>query len=155
MSVRLPSLRLVASTAAIALAASLALAFSRPVSMQVDGRRIMTDVAPVTVGSEVYLPVRALSAAVGGRTSYDARTGEVTVRRGADTLRLRVGEKRALLNGVPYELGGAPFTVHGRALVRGRDLALAFGSDLSYDAGRGRIDLRTPGGVVAGAPDSN
>lgn len=153
MSTPLPSLRLVLATAAIALAASLAFAFSKPTDVSVDGQRVQSDVAPVTAGGVVYLPVRAVTAAAGARASYDARSGELIVRRGGDVLRMRLGQRRAYLNGAPIELSQAPFTVHGRAMMRGRDLAAALGSTYRYDARRDRVDVRTPGAVVAGAPD--
>jgi hypothetical protein len=135
----LPSLRLFLGTAVVS----------------VDGQRVLSDVAAVTVGGSVYLPVRAVTEAAGARTTYDAKTGDLVVRRGADTLRMRVGDRVASLNGNPIRLTHAPFTVRGRAMVRGTDLASALGSAVSYDARRGRIDVRTPGAVFAGAPDDS
>jgi hypothetical protein len=149
----LPSLRLLALTTAVALTASVGFAISRPTVVNVDGQRIISDVAPVTAGGSVFLPLRAVTEAAGARTFYDARTGDLVVRRGADTLRMRVGERHAILNGNAIELSEAPFTVRGRAMVPGRDLASALGSSVKYDARRGRVDVHTPGAVVAGAPD--
>jgi len=149
----LPSLRLLLGTAVVATIASLAFAVSRPAIVSVDGQRVLSDVAPVTTGGTIYLPLRAVTEAAGARTTYDARSGDLLVRRGPDTLRMRVGDRHASLNGNPIELAVAPFTVRGRAMVRGTDLAAALGSSLSYDARRGRIDVHTPGAVVAGAPD--
>jgi hypothetical protein len=149
----LPSFRLLAMTFAVALTASLALAVSRPTIVNVDGQRVVSDVGPVSAGGNIYLPVRAVTDAVGARTSYDERTGSLIVRRGADTLRMRVGDRHATLNGTAIELSHAPFTVRGRAMVPGRDLASALGSSVQYDARRGRVDVHTPGAVVAGAPD--
>jgi hypothetical protein len=103
----------------------------------------------------VYLPVRAVTEAAGARTSYDPRSGDVTVRRGNDVLRMRVGDRHAELNGTPIQLTHAPFTVRGRAMVRGSDLAAALSSSVRYDPGRNRVDLRTPGAFVAGAPDDS
>jgi hypothetical protein len=131
------------------------LAISRPMVVSVDGQRIVSDVAAVTASDGIYLPLRAVSEAAGGRTSYDARTGDLIVRRGADTLRMRVGDRHANLNGTPIELSNAPFNVHGRAMVRGTDLARALGSSLRYDRRGDRVDVRTPGAVVAGAPEDN
>ena len=153
MKAPLPSFRLLAGTTAIATIAALALAVSRPTVVTVDGQRIVSDVPAVSARDGVYLPLRAVSEAAGARTSYDARTGELIVRRGADTLRMRVGERRASLNGSAIRLTQAPFNVRGRAMVRGTDLAAALGSSLRFDGPRNRVDLRTPGAVVAGAPE--
>ena len=140
-------------TAGIALTASLALALSQPAILDVDGQRVVSDVSPVTTGGVAYLPLRAVSEAAGAVMSFDARTSEVTLRRGSDVLKLKLGDRSATLDGRPIELKNAPFTVHGRAMVRGSDVALALASAVKYDAVRGRIDVRTPGAVVAGVPD--
>jgi hypothetical protein len=149
----LPSWRLIAGTAFIATIASLSLAFSQVAILDVDGQRVVSDVAPVTTGTVAYLPLRAVAEAAGATTSFDPRTNELTVRRGSDALTLKLGTREATLDGRPVMLKTAPFTLHGRAMVRAADVALALASAVKYDAARGRIDVRTPGAVVAGAPD--
>lgn len=153
MNRRLPSLRLVLVTAATALVASLALVVSRPAVINVDGQRIVSDVAPVTAGGVAYLPLRAVTDASGAETTYDAATGAIVVKHGAEVLRMQVGDRHATLNGNHLLLAHAPFTVRGRAMVRGADISLALGSAVKYDERRARVDVRTPGAVVAGAPD--
>ena len=140
-------------TAGIALTASLALALSQPAILDVDGQRVVSDVSPVTTAGVAYLPLRAVSDAAGAETSFDARTDELTIRRGTAVLTMKIGERKATLDGRPIELKNAQFTVHGRAMVRGSDVALALASAVKYDAVRGRIDVHTPGAVVAGVPD--
>jgi hypothetical protein len=140
-------------TAGIALIASLSLALSQPAVLDVDGQRVVSDVSPVTTGSVAYLPLRAVAEAAGAATNFDPRTSELTVRRGTDVLTMKLGQRAATLDGRPVLLKTAPFTVHGRAMVRGADVALALSSAVKYDAVRGRIDVRTPGAVVAGVPD--
>jgi hypothetical protein len=148
-----PSWRLLAGTAGIALTASLALALSQPAILDVDGQRIVSDVAPVTTGNVAYLPLRAVSEAAGAQTTFDPRTDSLTVRRGTAVLTMKIGDRVASLDGRTIELKSAPFTVHGRAMVRSADVALALSSAVKYDAVRGRIDVHTPGAVVAGVPD--
>jgi hypothetical protein len=139
----------------VALLASISLAVSRPATLDVDGQRVVADVAPVTAGGAAYLPLRAVGDAAGAQTSFDARTGTIVVRSRNDTVVLTVGERRANLDGRPITLAHAPFVVHGRVMVRGSDIALALDSAVRYDVRRGSIDVRTPGAVVAGAPDDS
>jgi hypothetical protein len=136
-----------------ALAASLALALSTPATISVDGQRLGSDVAPVTTPSGAYLPLRAVSDAAGARTSYDAQSGRITVRRGADVLAMHIGTTAANLNGHRVTLANAPFVVRGRVLVSGSTIARAFGSTVRYDVRHDRVVVRTPGVVVAGAAD--
>src|ERR1700680_4461540 len=149
-----PSGRLIAITAATALAASLALVLSTPATIVVDGQRLAADVAPVTtLDGSTFLPLRVMADAAGAQTAYDHATGEIVVRRGTDVLVLRPGTTAARSNGHRLTLAHAPFTVHARIMVAGATLADAFGSTVRYDAKHGRVIVRTPGVVVAGAAD--
>jgi hypothetical protein len=149
----LPSARLVLGTAAAAAVASLSVAVSTPATMSVDGQRIVADVAPVTTVGGAYLPIRAISEATGGTTAFDEASRTVTVRRGHDVLTLKLGERQAVINGRHVTLARAPFTVRGRAMVPSSVIADAFGSSVRYDPRQAKVDVRTPGVIVAPFPD--
>lgn len=153
MKLPLPSGKLVAGTAATAAVASVCLAVSTPATMSVDGQRITADVAPVTTATAAYLPIRAISEATGGSATFDESARTIVVRRGADVLKLRLGDRIARLNGKRIVLSRAPFTVRGRAMVPSAIVADAFGSSVRYDARQAKVDVRTPGVIVAPFPD--
>ncbi len=140
-------------TAAVAAVASLSLAVSTPATMTVDGQRIEADVAPVTAGGHAYLPIRAVAEATGGVASFDEANRAITVRRGRDLLTLKLGERTAIFNGRRITLAHAPFTVRGRAMVPSGVIADALGSSVKYDERTAKVDVHTPGVVVAPFPD--
>ncbi len=148
-----PSPRLLIVTAASALVGSLSLALSTPATISVDGQRVASDVAPVTTPGGAYLPLRAIADAAGAETSFDARSGTIVVRRGTDVLVMHAGSTAATRNGKRITLAHAPFTVAGRTMVATTTVAHAFGSTVRFDAKRGRVDVRTPGVVVAPVAD--
>jgi hypothetical protein len=121
--------------------------------MSVDGQRIVADVAPVTTAAAAYLPIRAITEATGGTATFDESNRTIAVRRGRDLLTLKLGEREAVLNGKRVMLAHAPFTVRGRAMVPSGIIADAFGSSVRYDARQAKVDVRTPGVVVAPLPD--
>ncbi len=149
----MPSTRLVLVTAGLATIASLSVAVSTPAEMSVDGQRIVADVAPVTTVGHAYLPIRAISEATGGVTTFDESTQKITVRRGPSVLTLKLGDRIALLDGKRLTLSHAPFTVRGRTMVPSGVIADAFGSSVRYDARHAKVDVRTPGVIVAPFPD--
>ncbi len=153
LSELVPDGRLIVATFVTALAASLALALSTPATISVDGQRLASDVAPVTTPAGAYLPLRAVSDAAGARTAYDAKSGQITVRRGTDVLAMHIGTTAANMNGHRVTLASAPFAVRGRVLVSSATIARAFGSSVRYDVRHDRVVVRTPGVVVAGAAD--
>ena len=149
----LPSTRLLLITAATATVASLSVAFATPPTINVDGQRIASDVAPVTTPGGTYLPLRAVSEAAGADTSFDASSRAIVVRRGTSVLTMHVGSATANLDGHTVTLASAPFTVRGRTMVASATIARAFGSTVRFDRKHGRVDVRTPGVVVAPVGD--
>ncbi len=144
MTYRRPSLRLLFLTAAIAMTASAFVAFSRPIDMVVDGEVVASDVPPVaTPGNHVYVPVRTLADALGAQTSIEGQN--IIVVRAGQSVRLRVGDVHATVNGMPLTLEHPPFRVRGRVMIGLRAVARAFGVHASYDARLARIAVMTPG----------
>ena len=148
----LPSRNTVFVTTLIATIASVMVAASQPPSLHIDGQKIASDVPPVTsLKGEAFVPLRPIAEAMGGEMAYDRKSGYVEVVRGQDRLRLRVGDKNATLNGDRLTLKHAPFSVRGRTMVGLNAIRRAFGSRVSYDPKRAKIDVMSPGMVEAGA----
>ena len=149
------SLRTLVVTAALSIAASTALAFSRPATIQIDGRRVASDVPPVVTANRQYLPLRAVTAQLGGHISYDKKTRAIIVVRGADRLKLHLGRQTAILNGKQVHLSHAPFAVRGRTMVAGPTIERALGSKVQYNPRKSTIDVVTADSSIdAEHPDS-
>ncbi|MGB8909261.1 MAG: copper amine oxidase N-terminal domain-containing protein [Candidatus Cybelea sp.] len=141
--------------AVAALAVSVLLALSRPIVMLVDGERVDSDVAPVTTSSsKAFVPLRSISDALGAETVADPKTGTVDVVLGGQSLRVRVGETRATLNGIPFTLKHAPFRVRGRVMIALDAVARALHVRARYDARNARIEVVTPGIGQAPGPEN-
>jgi len=139
-------IRRVLVVGAVALFASAWLAFSRPIEMLVDGERVDTDVPPVTTVSEkVFVPLRSVADALGAQTEVDSKNGVVDVVLGAQSLRVRVGDRRATVNGMAFTLKHSPFRVRGRVMVSLDAVARALHVHARYDARNARIEVVTPG----------
>jgi hypothetical protein len=140
------SWRAVASIAMLSLLVSAALAFSRPTVMLVNGQRVDSDVQPVTTArARAYVPLRSIADALGAETQIDGKTGKIAVVLGGQSLRLRVGDTHATLNGMPLTFKHAPFRVRGRVMIGLDAVARALNVRASYDSRNARIELTTPG----------
>ena len=149
------SLRSIIATAAIALGASTALAFSRPATIDIDGQRIHSDIPPVTTGQKAYLPLRAVTAGLGAQVSYNKKNGTILVVRGQERLKLRPGVRTATLNGHKVLLSAVPFTVRGRTMVAATTIEHALGPVVKYNARKARIDVFTTDTSVAADQNDN
>jgi uncharacterized membrane protein YqiK len=156
VSYRAPNWRTIVITAVAALLAAALLAFSRPVEILVDGRRVDSDVAPVTtVSDKVFVPLRSFARALGASTRVDEKTGRVEVVRGAQSLRIKIADTHASVNGVAVILKHAPFRVRGRVMIGLSVVADAFGVRVRYDPRTARVEAITPRTAPSPAPSSS
>ena len=147
---RRPGARAIVATICVAAIAAAMSALSNPVALRVDGHRMVSDVPPVTTPKGAYVPLRVVAESLGADANYDAKTGIIELVRANDTMRLRVGDHVATLNGKKMTLRAAPFSVRGRTMVALGTIARAFGTNVSYDRARAKIDVVEPGVDVPG-----
>ncbi len=146
MRYRRPSVRTMLLTAAFSGIAAASLAFSRPIGVMVDGQSVASDVPPIaTSDTKVYVSLRTLAEALGAEMVVNETSGDIYVVRGNQSLRLRVGDGRATLNGMPFTFHHAPFQVRGRVMVSLYAAARAFGVHATYDPRTAMIQVMTPG----------
>lgn len=144
-----------AAIAVAALGISVLLAFSRPIVMLVDGERVDSDVAPITTASsKAFVPLRSIADALGAETVADPKSGTVDVVLGGQSLRVRLGETHATLNGMPFTLKHAPFRVRGRVMIALDAVARALHVRARYDSRNARIEVVTPGIGQAPGPEN-
>ncbi len=75
----------------------------------------------------------------------DAKNETIHVVLGAQSLRVRVGDTHAAVNGIPFTLKHAPFRVRGRVMVSLDAVARALHVHAKYDPRNASIEVLTPG----------
>jgi len=157
ISPRFPKTRTVAATAAVAALSAALTSLSHPAALRVDGRRMVSDVPPVTTAKGAYVPLRVIAETLGASTNYDPKSGAIELIRNDDTMRLHVGDRTATLNGKKLTLRSAPFSVRGRTMVPLQVIAKALGAHVRYDTAHAQIDVLTSAGddTSAGAVTEN
>ena len=139
-----PAMQTLILTGVVALVASAMLALSHPAQLRIDGQRVESDVPPITTAAQrVFVPLRAVADALGAQTLVHGNN--VYIIRGKQSLRLRVGDRHATLNGMPLTLERPPFRVRGRVMIGIKALALALNVHIDYDPRTARINVLTPG----------
>jgi hypothetical protein len=153
LSPQFPSVRTILVTIGIAAVSAAVTSLSHPAVLSVDGQNMISDVPPVTTVKGAYVPLRAVAELLGADTNYDAKTGGIELVRAGDTLRFRVGDRVATLNGMPMTLKQAPFAVRGRTMVSLSAIERAFNTRVRYDTAHAQIDVMTAGTIEAGAQE--
>ncbi len=83
----------------------------------VDGEAITTDVAPVSKGGEVFVPIRFVTEYMGARVDWIETDRIAKITRGMDTVRIAEGEKMVRAGQDTLTLRHAPFLYRGRLMV--------------------------------------
>ncbi|MCG0238349.1 MAG: NlpC/P60 family protein [Firmicutes bacterium] len=135
-----------ASAAAILLIAPTPAAAAEPIRTYLNGRELTFDVPPQVENGRALVPVRGLLQPMGATVSWDDRTRTVAATLGDRSIRLRIDDRVAYVDGQPVVLDTAPRIRSGRTLVPLRFVSEGLGAWVNWDPELRAIaiDTRTP-----------
>ena len=116
-------------------------------NVTVNGREAAIDgfgSAPYSHNDTSMLPLRAVYEILGGSIGYDANTQYITATFLDTSMKVKVGETGAEINGAFATLNTAPVSESGTAYVPARAVADALGAELSWDGESQKITLVIP-----------
>jgi hypothetical protein len=120
-------------------------------TIQLDGKNVATDVAPyIDANSRTMVPVRFISEALGAEVGWDANSQTVTVTKGPTVIKLTIGSRQIITNGIATTMDTAAIVKDGRTFVPVRYIAEALGLTVSWDGATKTVFLTTSG--VASTP---
>jgi hypothetical protein len=101
--------------------------------MTVNGKVVQLDAAPEIVNGRTFLPLRAISEALGATVDYIADTQGITVVLGTNTIGLQIGNTSAVVNGTVMTLDAPPYIKNSRTMVPLRVIAEGLGATVEWD----------------------
>ncbi|MCG7406283.1 family 10 glycosylhydrolase [Paenibacillus sp. ACRRX] len=115
----------------------------------VDSKRLVSDVAPYLVpGKNVtMLPFRAIGEGLGADVTWNPSTRGVEFKKADKTIKLTLGEKRALVNGTNVSLEVGAEMKGGRTMVPLRFIGESLGVQVNWDPLLQTVSLVTGEGV--------
>lgn len=130
----LPAAPASAATASLASAAPAEAASSDAISINIDGRVIEANPAPVLRNGAVFVPLRGVLENLGAKLTYDAKDRGIDIVGNGRRVTLRVGQQTALIDLRIVPLSAAPLSIGGSAFVPLRALAEIFGYRVNWIA---------------------
>jgi hypothetical protein len=91
------------------------------------------EAAPVIKDGRTMVPLRFIGEAFGAEFTYDSVFKIIDINFGSDKIKMQIGKKTAIVNGVEIALDVAPFIVNGRTLVPIRFISETFGAEVIWD----------------------
>ncbi|MDR2357767.1 MAG: substrate-binding domain-containing protein [Oscillospiraceae bacterium] len=130
----------ISAVLALVLAASLCLglaptsAAAPAIALEIDGRAVASDAAPVVKGGRTLVPVRVITETLGASVSWNQSSKRVTVETAGYTVVFTIGSKNYTVNGASKTLDTPPEISNNRTLIPIRALAESIGAEVNYDA---------------------
>ena len=132
-------------------------AASDPITITLDGKTISTDADPVIVQNRTMVPVSAIVGALGGTSSWDQDSHTATFVKGSTTVKVTIGSKTAIVNGVSKGMDVAPQLVKvdnkggARTMVPLRFISEGFGYDVDWDNPTRTVIIKSPSNISSGS----
>lgn len=111
-----------------------AFAAGNSINLQVNGKTLPTDVAPIIKESRTLVPVRVISESLGADVEWNAAEQKVTVIKNDKVLELTLNSKEVLVNGSKLpELDVPPQLINNRTMVPIRVVSEALGAKVEWN----------------------
>jgi len=101
--------------------------------MTVNGNAVQIDAPAEIKNGRTFLPLRAISEALGATVEWIAETQGITVTLGDNTIGLQIGNTSAVVNGTVMTLDAAPYIKNNRTMVPFRLIAEGLGATVEWD----------------------
>jgi N-acetylmuramoyl-L-alanine amidase len=122
------------------------LAFCRdyPVSLQVDGAAVESDVPPVIIKERTLIPARAVFESMGATVDWDEDARLVEITMGTSDVKLTIDSKTAFVNGAEVQMDVPAMIVNDRTLIPVRFVAESLSCGVGWDDLSRTVSLTSP-----------
>lgn len=102
------------------------------ISINIDGRSVEANPAPILKNGAVLVPLRGVLESLGAVVNYDVQSSRIDIAQGSSVVSLRVGQNSAVVALKTVPLSAAPQLFDNRAFVPLRSLAEIFGYTVNW-----------------------
>lgn len=103
------------------------------IKIEIDGKNVISDVAPFINNERTLVPIRVISENLGYNVNWDNNSRKVTVKNNDKTIELFIGKKNVSVNGVDNSIDVAPMIKNERTFVPLRFISESFDNDVKWD----------------------
>lgn len=126
-----------------------------PVSLKVDGEKVVADVAPVIVKERTLIPARAVFEKMGGKVGWENDQRMVDVSLGESNVRLTIDSSVALVNGQKKSLDVPAVIIDDRTFIPVRFVAESLDCDVDWDDPNRTVVIASPSKKPIDNPTDN
>lgn len=105
----------------------------RDIKIEINGKSVVSDVAPFINNDRTLVPIRVISEKLGYSVNWDNQTRKVTVKNNDKSIELTIGKKEVNINGTHSSIDVAPMIKNERTFVPLRFISESFDNDVNWD----------------------
>ncbi len=106
---------------------------TKDIKIEIDGNKVITDVAPFIDNDRTLVPIRVISENLGYNVNWDNNSRKVTVKNNNKTIELVIGKKDVKVNNKISSIDVAPIIKSERTFVPLRFISESFDNDVKWD----------------------
>lgn len=106
---------------------------TKDIKIEIDGKSIVSDVAPFIDNNRTLVPIRVISENLGYSVNWDNQTRKVTVKNNDKSIELTIGKKEVNINGTNSSIDVAPMIKSERTFVPLRFISESFDNYVNWD----------------------
>ncbi|MGG0823494.1 copper amine oxidase N-terminal domain-containing protein [Paenibacillus turicensis] len=129
-----------------------------PITININGDKLPTDVDPIMIKGRVMLPLRAIFEQLGASVSWEPKQRKITAYKDGVEMILYLDSKVATINGTKVSLDVAPLGYKARTMVPVRFVSEALGQSVSWQTSTRTVTILTtedPGNNNNTPPSNN
>lgn len=124
--------------------ASITSAAPASVSVQLNGKALTFDQAPVLKNNRTLVPMRTIFEALGADIQWDAKTRVVTAKNKQSSISLQIGSKKAIVNEKTLTLDTEAQLIKGRTMIPVRFISESLGATVQWNGKTNTVVITTP-----------
>lgn len=137
---------------ALSAAGAAQVAAQAPITVLIDGTRLILDVSPVQIEGRVLVPLRGVFERLAAKVAYDPAGQTVTATREAVTIVLRLGSREARINDRIVLLDVPALALRGRTMVPLRFVSEALGARVDWEEATRTVQIHTLATLLPATP---
>lgn len=128
---------------------------TKDIKIEIDGKNVVSDVAPFIDNDRTLVPIRVISENLGYSVNWDNQTRKVTVKNNDKLIELTIGKKDVKIDGTNSSSDVAPTIKNERTFVPIRFISESFDNDVKWDNNTRTVRINKKETKVASIFDGN
>lgn len=113
------------------------------ITVEIDGNKLETDVAPIIINNRTMMPLRAVFEALDSKVDWDENLRKITATKNDVIITLTVDSEKASIGTEEVTLDSVPVIIEGRTLVPVRFICEAMGCMVDWDGEKRLVLIKT------------